>query len=74
MSDHIIRVTDPCRPLEFDLSRPLEIEVGCGKGKFLAARAAEIAAAFKELGFAYVTLDLRGYRTGSMNEVLTDEI
>ena len=36
----------------------------------LAARAAEIAAAFKELGFAYVTLDLRGYRTGSMNEVL----
>ena len=40
----------------------------------LAARAAEIAAAFKELGFAYVTLDLRGYRTGRMNEVLTDEI
>ena len=36
----------------------------------LAARAAEIAAAFKELGFAYITLDLRGYRTGSMNEVL----
>ena len=36
----------------------------------LAARAAEIAAAFKELGFAYVTLDLRGYRTGSMNEPL----
>ena len=36
----------------------------------LAARAAEIAAAFKEFGFAYVTLDLRGYRTGSMNEVL----
>ena len=36
----------------------------------LAAHAAEIAAAFKELGFAYITLDLRGYRTGSMNEVL----
>ena len=36
----------------------------------LAARAAEIATALKELGFAYVTLDLRGYRTGSMNEVL----
>ena len=35
----IITVTDPCRPLEFDLSRPLEIEVGCGKGKFLTARA-----------------------------------
>ena len=36
----------------------------------LAARAAEIDAAFKELGFAYVALDLRGYRTGSMNEPL----
>ena len=36
----------------------------------LAARAAEIAVAFKELGFAYTTLDLQGYRTGSMNEVL----
>jgi tRNA (guanine-N(7)-)-methyltransferase len=41
MIDHIIRVKDPCKPLEFDLSRPLEIEVGCGKGKFLTARAAE---------------------------------
>ena len=36
--------------------------------------AAEIAAAFKKLGFAYSALDLFGYRTGSMNEVLTDEI
>lgn len=30
-----------------------------------------IAAAFKKLGFSYVTLDLGGYRTGSMNELLT---
>ena len=29
-----------------------------------------ITAAFKEYGFSYVTLDLTGYRTGSMNEVL----
>lgn len=28
---------------------------------------------FKGLGFAYVTLDLQGYRTGSMNEVLSEE-
>ena len=28
----------------------------------------------KKLGFTYVTLDLQGYRTGSMNEVLTIEI
>ena len=35
----IIRISDPCKPLSFDLSRPLEIEVGCGKGRFLADRA-----------------------------------
>ncbi len=29
-----------------------------------------IAGFFKQQGFAYVTLDLEGYRTGSMNEVL----
>ena len=28
----------------------------------------------KNLGFTYVTLDLQGYRTGSMNEVLTIEV
>jgi len=28
---------------------------------------------FREIGFTYVTLDMLGYRTGSMNEVLTDE-
>ena len=37
---HIITVTDPCRPLDIDTSRPLEIEVGCGKGRFLVSRAA----------------------------------
>ena len=30
-----------------------------------------VDAAFREIGFRYVTLDLRGYRTGSMNEVLS---
>ena len=33
----------------------------------MAARFTEI---FKKLGFKYVTLDLEGYRQGSMNEVL----
>lgn len=33
----------------------------------ITARAAEIAAALKALGFRYVALDLSGYRTGSMN-------
>ncbi|MFC4779532.1 ATP-dependent sacrificial sulfur transferase LarE [Paenibacillus sp. GCM10023252] len=32
-----------------------------------------IYAKFQQLGFTYVTLDLQGYRTGSMNEVLSDE-
>ena len=27
----------------------------------------------KQYGFTYVTLDLQGYRTGSMNEILSDE-
>lgn len=35
---------------------------------------AELVARFKELGFAYVTVDLQGYRTGSMNEVLPADI
>jgi uncharacterized protein len=30
----------------------------------------KITAAFKEYGFTYVTMDLMGYRTGSMNETL----
>ena len=33
-----------------------------------------ITAEFRKLGFAYVTLDLTGYRTGSMNETLKDSI
>ena len=38
----IITVTDPCKPLPLDFSsaRPLEVEVGCGKGRFLTGRAA----------------------------------
>ncbi|HEX4168594.1 MAG TPA: TIGR00268 family protein, partial [Bryobacteraceae bacterium] len=39
------------------------------------ALSAEMAAAFtrifKELGFLYVTLDLEGYRQGSLNAALT---
>lgn len=32
-----------------------------------------VVAGFKEIGFIYVTLDLQGYRTGSMNEVIDKE-
>jgi uncharacterized protein len=33
----------------------------------------DIVKEFKAIGFTYVALDLEGYRTGSMNEVLTEE-
>ena len=42
-----------------ELERALSVEMA---GKFTAI--------FKKLGFKYVTLDLEGYRQGSMNEVL----
>ena len=34
-------------------------------------RSGEIAERLKRLGFTYVTLDLEGFRSGSMNEVLS---
>lgn len=36
--------------------------------------AARLAALFKGLGYKYVTLDLEGYRSGSLNEVLLTQI
>jgi len=36
----------------------------------LTEKAEEIALKLKELGYVYVTVDLQGYRTGSMNEAL----
>ena len=30
----------------------------------------KIVQEFKKLGFTYITLDIEGYRTGSLNEVL----
>ncbi|MEE8638677.1 MAG: TIGR00268 family protein, partial [Candidatus Margulisiibacteriota bacterium] len=32
----------------------------------------KVAQRFEELGYTYVTLDLKGYRTGSMNEGLAE--
>jgi len=34
----------------------------------------ELTGKFKEIGFTYVTLDLEGYRSGSMNEVLINTV
>jgi uncharacterized protein len=35
--------------------------------------AQKITRKFQQLGYSYVTLDLRGYRQGSLNEILDDE-
>ena len=46
------------------------IEVPEGDMDTLFRNRERIVNKLKELGYSYVTLDLRGYRTGSMNEVL----
>jgi uncharacterized protein len=38
-----------------------------------AEMAQEFTAVFKGLGFKFVTLDLEGFRSGSMNQLLTKE-
>lgn len=50
-----------------DLAR---IEVPPSEIARVAELRSEIAAGFGELGFRYVTVDLAGFRSGSMNEVL----
>lgn len=49
------------------------IEVPAGEivGLLELGTRAGLVARFKELGFAYVTVDLEGFRSGSMNEVLS---
>ena len=44
-TSHIIPITDPTIPLPldvmFDMNNPLEIEIGCGNGRFLSTRASK---------------------------------
>ena len=47
------------------------IEVPEGDMETLLQNRERIVKKLKELGYSYVTMDLRGYRTGSMNEVLS---
>lgn len=52
--------------LEFgpeDLAKALNVEV-----------ASRLTKLFKGLGYKYVTLDLEGYRTGSLNEVIVSHV
>lgn len=46
------------------------IEVMPCEQELLMSCRKEAAGAFRKLGFSYVTMDLTGYRTGSMNEAL----
>jgi uncharacterized protein len=59
-----------CRVRHHD--RLARIEVPPGEIEKLASPElrARIDAAFREFGYQYVTLDLRGFRSGSMNEVI----
>jgi uncharacterized protein len=58
------------------VSHLARIEVGPAEmGKFLADGVTDkIAGALKEIGYAHVTLDLQGYRRGSMNGALNPDL
>ena len=45
-------------------------ETGLSKEEIIAYRQ-KYGAEFRKLGFTHAALDLRGYRTGSMNEGMT---
>lgn len=40
--------------------------------QYVAERSKEVSARLKEIGYTYVSLDLRGYRAGAMNETLIE--
>lgn len=76
--ERVERAEDMLRSMGFRLFRvryygdTVRIEVGEGEiGRFLdASLRRAVVSGIKGLGFVYVTVDLEGYRTGSMNEVL----
>ncbi len=50
------------------------IEVAKNQFPLLLEKAAEVAAEMKAAGFLYVTMDLGGYRLGSMNDTLSEGV
>jgi uncharacterized protein len=56
--------------LHGDIAR---IEVEAGDLRILVQNRSDLVSELRRLGFSYVTVDLEGYRTGSMNETLQDE-
>lgn len=53
-----------------DYGEIARIEVDKSEIERILAHREEIVKKFKEIGYKYITVDLEGYRTGSMNEVL----
>lgn len=62
------RVQGPVRVRFYESTARIEVDP-CAFHDLLKHREA-VTAYFREQGFRYITLDLEGYRTGSMNEVL----
>lgn len=60
-----------CRVRHHDDLARIELDPAESPRALDAETRAAIIARFKELGYRYVTLDLQGYRTGSLNEALT---
>lgn len=52
------------------INKTAKIEVSEGEMEKLLSIRKEVSEFLKKLGFLYITLDLEGYRSGSMNEVL----
>jgi uncharacterized protein len=50
------------------------MEVDTEEMGLVLARKEELVARLKKLGILYVTLDLEGYRSGSMDEVLAESL
>jgi len=48
------------------------IEISRGQFPLMLAKAQEVAGKLKAAGFTYVAMDLEGYRTGSMNDILSN--
>ena len=49
------------------------IETDPSEFEKLLSEREKVTSAFRDYGFAYVTMDLTGYRTGSMNETFRKE-
>lgn len=60
-----------CRVRYHDKLARIEVPADSIEALAGAEDRAKVDAAFREIGFQYVALDLRGFRSGSLNEVIT---